>query len=1219
MGNEIARIPKLPNEIVRAVNEDKLAVFIGAGVSRLIGCWGWDELGRKLIECCYQRGIIKYNEQESLLQTTNSKKAITISCALLKENKLYEVFLEIMKLALKDDLNVNIPNIYDDIYGLRGLFITTNADRLFHRNFNPQNIIYAPNKICPDNIDHLNLYHIHGSIKEPDRIVLTVRDYFERYSNKKFQEFLKKIFDEYTVLFLGYGLGEFELLEYLFQKFDSQKSGELKHFTLQPLFSGEEKILDYEQKYYSQMGIRVLAYQKDERGYHQLENVLSHWHKDLNRISAYLYSSFGEIDKLIEIKSDASEVKLFQLILNDKPFEDYTFRKMAEHKTSFQWLIALKDKGYFDGGKNLPPQEVKEQPGFFTIPFWNVLPYLEQVAKINKENPSGEITNGLVEIVDSVISFRDGDGKRIDNYRTDWFITKIIFMLPYEKWDEKHIDFVRMTIKGSFGGSLIQSEIIKSVLPSLIGHKLVNLILKLLEVILDFKVADEKTEKIKSVMEEYWLGDALKKFKKQIAELCGLEAVKIGINTIQRVLKEDKNEFSEVWITAIEDNSQNQFPDRYECQLVFFIRDMFENLKPEEIRDIIKELLTVEYDIFKRIAIHTINRHYKELNDLFWGWNDNPLNEYECKHELFELLKENCSLFTKEQIDKLLGWIESKDYGEYDDERKEQALAYKKKEWLSTLLPTNDSDVIKKYKEYDGITPGEIEHAGFLSWHESGWANDISPIPPDELLKKTNEEIAEYLRIPLPERGWKKPSQEGLEDCLRQCVKENPEKFTKNLKPFLKVPRIYQNSILRGFYETRISGEISWKKVFEFIAEIIGSNDFWSEKNEKQNYRDWIISTIADLVERGANHESNLFGDELLPEIEKILLTLVEKTEAEEPQMKRLIDHVLNSPKGKIFSAIIHYSFCYSRLKKDEKIKWPEAIKKDFTRRLDRSIEPSIDYSVTLGKYLGNIIYLDKEWVFNNIEKIFPKNDPKHWDAAFGGYLSSRHIYGEPYQLLRKNGHYAKALETDFSDDYAQEKLVQHICVGFLEDWEKLDDSKSLICLLLNKGKPKHLSEIVQFLGSVEGEGSKKKVKEKIKPLWKRLFEILEKNQNDKTYQSTISGLHRWLDIIDEIDDEITPWVKLTAKYINVNFRDSQLVKNLVKHVEKNPKNVGEIYIEMLNGGAYPEFKQEEIKTIVQCLYSSGFKEYANTICNMYGEVGYYFLRELYEENNKGK
>lgn len=174
------------------------------------------------------------------------------------------------------------------------------------------------------------------------------------------------------------------------------------------------------------------------------------------------------------------------------------------------WFISLKEKGYFEGKRNLPPQAVKNQPGFFTIPFWNVLSYLERVVKINKGNPSEEITKGIAEVVDSIISYTSKDGKRIDNYRTDWFVTKIIFMLPHEKWGEKYIDFVRIAVKGSFGSTLIQSEISQSVLPALIENKAINLILKLLEVIFDFdKSTNDKSEKIKPLMEKYWQRDAL--------------------------------------------------------------------------------------------------------------------------------------------------------------------------------------------------------------------------------------------------------------------------------------------------------------------------------------------------------------------------------------------------------------------------------------------------------------------------------------------------------------------------------------------------------------------------------------------------------------------------------------------------------------------------------------------------------------------------------------
>ncbi|MCX7727460.1 MAG: hypothetical protein N2053_11510 [Chitinispirillaceae bacterium] len=49
---EIQPIPKIPQKIIEAVDNDKLAVFIGAGVSRLIGCKGWDQLAQNLVEKC---------------------------------------------------------------------------------------------------------------------------------------------------------------------------------------------------------------------------------------------------------------------------------------------------------------------------------------------------------------------------------------------------------------------------------------------------------------------------------------------------------------------------------------------------------------------------------------------------------------------------------------------------------------------------------------------------------------------------------------------------------------------------------------------------------------------------------------------------------------------------------------------------------------------------------------------------------------------------------------------------------------------------------------------------------------------------------------------------------------------------------------------------------------------------------------------------------------
>lgn len=937
------------------------------------------------------------------------------------------------------------------------------------------------------------------------------------------------------------------------------------------------------------------------------------------------YDIAKKIDKLVQEYS-LENLEAIEECFKVEGIKHYFFtQKLSELEEPNPWLVPLKDKGYFTGEKNPPAQEVKEQPGFYTIPFWNVLKYLENIAQKNKQNPSSEITNALAEIIDSIINYRDSKGKRIDNYRTDWFITKIIFMLPYEKWGDKYIDFIGEALNTSFGGTLIQSEISKSVIPALIDNKAVDLILKLMDVILGFtKVGEEKQDKIKPLMEEHWLLDALKKFKKDIAELCGIEAAEIGLNTIRILLKEIEGKFSNIWITTIEDSSQNRFPDKYECQLVFFVRDMFENLIPEKIRCTVEGLLKEEHSIFKRLGVYTINRHYVEFKDLFWNWEGNPLDEHHCKHELYQLLKTNCSSFSKEQVNKVLGWIESKVYGQYDKERKEEALAYWKKEWLSALLETEDADIKGAYDKYDKICSIKKEHPGFSVWSEGGPVRHISPVKKEVLLNKSNEEIVRYLNEYKEEEGnWslERVGEKGLSDCFKECVLEKPEKFASDMKTFLKVRRVYQNTILRGLTECwNAQKEFPLGGVFDFIWEIIRADEFWTEKYNKEgyNYRNWLICMVADFIESGTGNDKHAFDKKYLPDIEKILIILAEKAESNFSEKDRILDSVLNSPKGCAFSAMINYALRYGRLYgKGKRVRWPQKIKAIFNKRLDGKVERSPDFSVTVGKFLGYLVYLDKKWVFDNIEGLFPRDNKLHWQAAFTGYLSySPNIYEKIYHAFRKNGHYVLALETDFPDEYIGEKLVQHICIGFLEDWEKMEETDSLICLLLKKAHTKYLSEVIHFLWTIKEGEPLKKLKERIKPLWKALFDLVSKHENERDYQNLISKLNIWLDIVDEIDDDINEWVKLTAKYVNVGYRASNLIKYLTKHVDKTPKNVAEIYVEMLNEGTYPDYNKEEIRKIVESLYQKGEKEYADTICNMYGEVGYYFLRDLYEQNN---
>jgi len=116
---------------------------------------------------------------------------------------------------------------------------------------------------------------------------------------------------------------------------------------------------------------------------------------------------------------DSQAERIFQLI-KDKSQENHFFDVLASSSNPFPWLQPLMERGYFTPNNNPPPEEVPNQKGYFTIPRWNVLGYLENVAQQNANSPNDEITASIVSIVDSIINYKNEDDERIDNCTTDW-------------------------------------------------------------------------------------------------------------------------------------------------------------------------------------------------------------------------------------------------------------------------------------------------------------------------------------------------------------------------------------------------------------------------------------------------------------------------------------------------------------------------------------------------------------------------------------------------------------------------------------------------------------------------------------------------------------------------------------------------------------------------------------------------------------------------------
>jgi len=1252
--DEIKFTADFQKKIAGALKHKKLVIFIGAGVSRVIGCKGWEELAKELADKCFEKEKIDFKSKEEIYNDKDNKKTITICHNLLEENVFHEVF---KKALTADKEKQKLLNIYKELSKLnKAIFITTNADEYFSKEFkgqiklnfeqkeatvNQEPITLPTNGEIPNTtnrpakknlsppIEPNTLYHIHGKVSDQSSLIFTVPQYIEAYNEKgRLRKPLEKIFKgDYIVLFLGYGMAEFELLDFIITKFGKVEKNDSRHFILLPMYLHES--IQLQRLYYESMGIIVEPYYKDKIGYDSLYYVIKELVSVIRKTD--IYYVFQEIDNFVKkYDSDKSE-DILSLLEGDAVKINYFFEQLALSVTPFPYLDFLKKGGYFKADQNPLPIESSEHPGSFTIPHWSILDYLETVAKQNEENPDEEITKTLVEIIDSIINYRDENGKRVDNYRTDWMLTKIIFKMPKGSIRKEHIDFIGMALESKWGTDLVDSEISETVLPKLIHDESKKLILELLNVIFKYNVTKKEFEgthifNYYSAMEGSSLKEALDEHTPAIAKLCGIEAADIVLEKISEIIHEDKYQFS---ISTIEDHLQTSFPEDYECQTVHFVRDMLEAVQPIQVKEKVNELLEREHPIFKRLAIHIINRHYKELKELFWDWIKSNFNSnIAIKHEVYELLKTNCLTFSKKEIDKILDCIENAEYYVPDtmmdgnEVNTEEWVANYKKEWLSALLETKNLKIKKIYDQYKKISPVEIKHPGFSTWHEGGFVEQLSPIESTDLLQMSNHEIVEYLNNFEQKESYdlKRISQRGLCQTFESYVVEHPTRFINNLQPFQKAKPVYQHSLLQGLRNAwEKEKNFTWNNLFDFISTIIRPDSFWQKEYEMSNYREWIISEISKLIEVGTMSDEHSFESNLLPQVGENLLTLVNKAKIDHGTLKttNIINWALNSTKGKIFSAMVNYSLRCARINKKEK-KWVKSIKDDFTKRLNRELEPSRAFSVILGQYLLNLHWLDEEWVQENINRIFPKDNETCWQDAFSAYLfHSRAIYPEIYLILKKNGHFEKALTVDFENSHATKKLAQNISAAYIHDLENLDKTESLINKLIQNKNPDQLSAMIIFF---EGFGKKnddfsKKVKAKIKPLWRKLHAAL-KNEKDKGCKKILfNSAKSWLMLINEIDDEIFEWLESSFKNINFvkRYNYYSLPDYLLWHAKKTPKKIGELYLTIMEAGVYPEYSENVIKELIQTIHSQE-QQIAREICDKYLEKGIMFLRELYGE-----
>ncbi len=131
------------------------------------------------------------------------------------------------------------------------------------------------------NLDPNKLYHLHGIIDEPSSLIFTTLDYINTYykKNSNVSAFLSELFNEYTVVFMGYGLEELQILESVVNNNGGRQKQ--KHFALFGAYLNEMNFFNLRKEYFKTLDIELQHFYLDFDRYDRIVTVLQKWKAEI--------------------------------------------------------------------------------------------------------------------------------------------------------------------------------------------------------------------------------------------------------------------------------------------------------------------------------------------------------------------------------------------------------------------------------------------------------------------------------------------------------------------------------------------------------------------------------------------------------------------------------------------------------------------------------------------------------------------------------------------------------------------------------------------------------------------------------------------------------------------------------------------------------------------------------------------------------------------------
>lgn len=965
---------------------------------------------------------------------------------------------------------------------------------------------------------------------------------------------------------------------------------------------------------------------KERNYWYEYEIILANI---LEKFEEHYHDFIVKVKEIIKKKKSIASKELKLKIPNSNIIYNFIFNEL---NLGDDWFPTLRKNHFFD----YPPEPIKHDDGGLSFPSWPALFYLEKITH------KASIHNQIDEVLSKV----DTENVAVQDH------------------------VVRVAIKLSSVSSNLTAAIKKYLMNRKIWFNLVTYADLVAHLVSVNKTSDsleilalllELVPEKRSVMgitdpqpkyHDYSYEEILTKVTPILIHAEGLGYVEFLVKTLNQGIdikmrrKNSSSDYSYIWHSTIEEHNQNKRHGVLN-DLVNNIVKSLENhieVNADNLKEVIDYLSKQKRVVFKRIKLHLIRKHAKRGKLIAAELIDKKnFSDIELHHEYYLLAHERGIELTVKEKEKLLNLVNAgPNRSNFDKGMKargtqpsDELFTQYTKQWQRDKLAifiTTGQEFKKRYEEL-AEELGEPSHPDFISYTESGSWGYKSPFTLADMKAMGHKNLVEAIEGWEPDPKNFMENYHGVSQQVTSLVEENVHDFIDNLVFYQNIKPVYQKAIISGFRTAVNAGkEIDWKKVIEYCFYVVNRclSVYPQEVDDSEDIR-WNLKNVLDFVQEGFTAAYPIPFD-LRSQVWVIISKLSWFPDPdEEGEQKRLksdtseaFSLAINTVRGELIHAAIRYGLWVR--KNDVK-----ANLDDLTEFLDEHLDTEKEFSLAIhsayGQYLPQLVYLGKEWLVNNLKRIFPEEVEfkKFKDAAWKAYIMIAQANILTFSLIKDQYEYAVHFFGDTNTEETHlgspnKNLAQHLAVYYWHGAVDLAED-SLLTLFLDKMNDETRASFVSVIGHglYDSTEVKPEVIKRMVDFWEKRSSLYEQKPSD--FLKELSAYGWWFNS-EKLDNTFSlRLLEFVAKNVGLIEGDHEIMETLHKLYSSDSLKVLTI-IKILIENAEKQWIIDSWISEIEAILKESLKstdqeviELTNSIMGILTARGYSSISKLTEES----